>query len=99
MQTLDGNAIAAHLHDIFGEEMTAATAVCGACGSAAVLADAVVYPHLPGHVVRCRNCTGLLMVITRIRGIYCLDLQGIAALDRPDDTRAAVAGDRAPGTG
>ncbi|NDU72116.1 hypothetical protein GWI34_05680 [Actinomadura sp. DSM 109109] len=96
MRTLDGNAVAGLLHDIFGEEMTAATALCGTCGSAAVLADAVVYPHLPGHVLRCRNCTGLLIVATRIRGIHCLDLQGVAALDRPDDTRADTAGDRAP---
>lgn len=88
MQTLDGNAAAGLLHDIFGEEMTSATAVCGTCGRAAALADAVVHPHLPGHVMRCRNCTGLLMVATRIRGIYCLDLLGIAALDRPAQTPA-----------
>lgn len=99
MRTLDGNAIAGLLHDIFGKEMTSATAVCGTCGSAAALAGALVYPHLPGHVIRCRNCTGLLMVVTRIRGIHCLDLQGIAALDRPDDTRADAAGDRTPATG
>jgi uncharacterized protein DUF6510 len=32
MQTLDGNAIAGLLHEIFGEEMTAVTVTCGSCG-------------------------------------------------------------------
>lgn len=83
METLDGNAIAGLLHEIFQEEMTAATATCATCGSAAPVADGVVYPRLPGEVVRCRSCGGLLMVITRIRGVHCVDLQGIAALESP----------------
>lgn len=34
-------------------------------------------------VVRCRSCEALLMVITRIRGISCVDLQGIRSLTGP----------------
>jgi uncharacterized Zn finger protein len=86
METLDGNAIAGHLHEIFREEMTDVTATCAWCGFAAVIANGVVYPRLPGEVVRCRNCGGLLMVITRIRGVNCVDLRGIAALESPGDT-------------
>jgi uncharacterized protein DUF6510 len=86
MQTLDGNAIAGMLHEIFGKEMTAMMATCGSCGFTAPVANAVVYPRLPGEVARCRNCSALLMVITRIRGVYCVDLQGIAALKSPVDT-------------
>jgi hypothetical protein len=86
MQTLDGNAIAGVLHEIFGEEMTAVTATCGSCGYTAPVANTMVYPRLPGEVVRCRNCTALLMVITRIRGVNCVDLSGIAAMKSPVDT-------------
>jgi hypothetical protein len=83
METLDGNAIAGRLHEIFGEEMTTATATCQSCGSAAAIAEAVVYCRLPGDVVRCRHCDALLMVLTRVRGMYCVDLRGIAELESP----------------
>jgi uncharacterized Zn finger protein len=86
MQTLDGNAIAGVLHEIFRREMTAATATCESCGFAAPVAESVVYARLPGDVVRCRNCGGLLMVITRIHGVNCVDLRGIAELQSPGDT-------------
>ena len=86
METLDGNAIAGLLHEIFRKEMTAVTATCASCGFAAVIANGVVYPRLPGEVVRCRNCGALLMVITRVHGVNCVDLRGIAALESPRDT-------------
>src|SRR5262249_42238207 len=85
MQTLDGNAIAGLLHEIFREEMTATTATCVWCGFTAPIANGVVYPRLPGAVVRCRDCSGLLMVITRVHNVNCVDLRGIAALGSPGD--------------
>lgn len=84
METLDGNAIAGLLKEIFGREMTNAVATCGTCGFAAPVANCVVYPRLPGSVVRCRRCGALLMVITRVRGVYCVDLLGMAAMDPPE---------------
>lgn len=83
METLDGNAIAGTLREVFGREMTDATVVCASCGAIRPVADTVVYPRLPGTVVRCRSCSALLIVITRIRGISCVDLQGVAALTTP----------------
>lgn len=83
METLDGNAIAGLLYEVFGAEMTSAMATCGACGTTAAVAEGVVYLHPPGAVVRCRSCTALLMVITQVRGISCLDLMGIADLAAP----------------
>jgi hypothetical protein len=47
MQSLDGNAIAGLLHEIFSKEMTAETATCESCGFAALVANSVVYPSLP----------------------------------------------------
>jgi hypothetical protein len=35
----------------------------------------------PGTGVRCRNCSGMLMVISQIRAMNCVDLHGLAALD------------------
>jgi hypothetical protein len=32
-------------------------------------------------VVRCRNCSGMLMVISQIQGMDYVDLRGLAALD------------------
>jgi ribosomal protein S27E len=83
METLDGNAVGGLLRDIFGQEMTAVRETCASCGSVAVIAETVVYPSLPGAIVRCPTCAALLIAITRIHGIECVDLMGIAALDAP----------------
>ena len=78
---LDGNAIAGLLHEVFGAELTTATAVCGSCGAAAPAAELAVYLLAPGVVARCRQCTALLIVIVEVRGVTCVDLRGLAALD------------------
>jgi hypothetical protein len=77
---LDGNAIAGDLVEVFGVDLTAATAVCAACGTSAFVAEAVVYMRGPGRVARCRTCGEPLMVLVTIRGITCVDLRGIARL-------------------
>ena len=83
MDTLDGNAVAGLLRDVFGEEMTVVMATCASCGAIAAIAETVVYPGLPGAIVRCRTCDALLIAITHVHGIDCVDLLGIAALDAP----------------
>ena len=83
MDTLDGNALAGLLYETFGEEMTGFMATCAACGAVAAIAESMVYPRLPGAVARCRACGALLMVITQIHGVSCVDLEGIAALNAP----------------
>jgi hypothetical protein len=83
METLDGNAIAGLLNEAFGVEMTGVMATCAACGVVAAIAECVVYPRLPGAVARCRSCGALLIVITHIHGVNCVDVQGIAALTAP----------------
>jgi hypothetical protein len=45
------------------------------------VAETVVYLRGPGTVVRCRNCFAMLMVISQIRGMNCVYLGGLAALD------------------
>jgi len=78
---LDGNAIAGLLQEIFDTEMTTAVGVCGACGSAAQLAEGVVYLRAPGTILRCRNCGAVLLVVISQHEQNCVDLHGLAALE------------------
>jgi hypothetical protein len=86
MEALDGNAIAGLLYEVFGAEMTTATGVCAHCGAVAQVAELVVYLQAPGTVVRCRSCSGLAMVLVDVRGMMCVDLQGVESLE-PSATR------------
>ena len=82
MDPLDGNAIGGLLQEVFADEMTEATGVCGHCKSKAVVAECDVYLAGPGAVVRCRTCHGLLMVFVRVRGVVCVDIGGLQTLER-----------------
>jgi uncharacterized protein DUF6510 len=81
MEALDGNAAAGHLYDAFGEEMTSATCTCARCGLSAFVAELRVYMQAPGTVIRCRGCESVLIVLTDVRSITCVDLGGLAALE------------------
>jgi len=83
MDELDGNGAAGLLQEIFETEMTVALATCASCGSAAQIGESYLYPGGPGTVIRCRSCESVLVVITQVRGRYCVDLMGIRALDMP----------------
>ncbi len=78
---LDGNAIGGLLQEIFATDMTSAEATCAACGAVGAVAETTVYIRGPGSVVRCRRCTSVLMVVTQVRGLNCVDLSGVAALE------------------
>jgi len=77
---LDGNAIGGLLLEIFAADMTSAETTCASCGAVRPVAETAVYLGGPGTVVRCRTCTSVLMVISRVRGRNCVDLSGLAAL-------------------
>jgi hypothetical protein len=83
MEPLDGNSIGGLLIDVFGAEMTSASGTCGTCGATGPVAELVVYRQAPGTVVRCRACGAILMVFVKARGMTCVDLTGMASLDRP----------------
>jgi hypothetical protein len=82
-QALDGNAIAGTLAEVFGGDMTIAVGTCGYCGARGPVAEVVAYTRAPGVVVRCRACDGLLMVITQVRGVFCVDALGLVDLQAP----------------
>jgi hypothetical protein len=79
-RTLDGNAIGGLLAEVFGTEMTAAVGTCGSCGTAGPVAEMMVFRSAMGTVARCRVCEGVLMVVVRSFGLYCVDLQGLTDL-------------------
>jgi hypothetical protein len=81
MTRLDGNAIAGELFDVFGGEMTTAMGTCASCGSTRPLGELAVYLPAPGVVAWCGSCENVMMVIVEIRGIRCVDLMGMAALE------------------
>ena len=83
LSTLDGNAIAGLLAQVFGEEMTTATGACASCGASGEVARFVVYGRGPGTVARCPACESVLMVLVTIREITCVDLMGLATLRPP----------------
>jgi Family of unknown function (DUF6510) len=77
---VDGNAIGGMLMEVFGTDMTTATSTCGSCGAVRQVAELVVYLPGLGTVVRCRSCEAALMVFVEVRGITCVDLEGLASL-------------------
>ena len=62
---VDGNAAAGMLWDVFGADVTALVGVCGGCGDASPLAEAVVEIDEMAAIVRCRSCTHTLFTVLR----------------------------------
>jgi hypothetical protein len=77
---LDGNAVAGMLGEIFSAEATTMIARCKACGGEGPVGTASVYSHGPGVVMRCPDCTAVVMRFARIRGRLVADFQGVGTL-------------------
>jgi hypothetical protein len=78
--TLDGNAIAGLLREIFTMEMTTAESTCAGCGKVHPVGRVEVYLNAPGAVVRCPSCRQVLMRIVHGSGRYWLDMTGTRCL-------------------
>jgi len=63
--TVDGNAAAGMLWDVFGTDVTALVGVCGGCGAAAPFAETIVELDEAAAIVRCRSCTHTLFTVLR----------------------------------
>ncbi len=81
MDPLDGNAIGGLLFEAFGREMTTAAGTCANCGAQGPVAELRVYLRAPGVVGCCRSCGAVLIVVTQIRAVNCVDLHGFASLE------------------
>jgi hypothetical protein len=81
MDALDGNAVAGRLFAVFGAEMTTATTTCENCGTKSFVGELRAYVRAPGTVLRCRGCENPLMVLVERRGITCVGMPGLSALE------------------
>jgi hypothetical protein len=68
--TLDGNAVAGVLVEVFGEDLTDVLGTCPDCGRHAELATCRAFTHAPGIVLRCSVCDGVQLRIVRTPGGY-----------------------------
>jgi hypothetical protein len=83
VSALDGNAVAGLLRDVFGVEMTVAIGECAHCGRRAPLGETASYLRGPGVVLRCRTCESIVVVVTEVHGINCVDVSGLRDLEAP----------------
>jgi Family of unknown function (DUF6510) len=79
--TLDGNAAAGILTEVFAAEPTIATSVCDGCGTKHRVGELVAYVHAPGVVIRCRSCGQVELRVVRARDRILVDLSGCRSLD------------------
>jgi ribosomal protein L24E len=77
--TLDANAVAGLLQELFGVEMTAVPSQCAHCGNQAQMGTLRAYVRAPGTVLRCSVCAGVVLrVMRRPDGSYLVDARGAA---------------------
>ena len=73
--TLDGNAAAGVLQEIFAVEMTTAVGTCDSCGTAGEVGEVRLYRGA-GLALRCSHCDALLMKIVTAEGRSWIDVRG-----------------------
>lgn len=73
---VDGNAIGGLLTDVFGQDATAVSGRCAACGAENFVAALRVY-RAAGVVVRCPSCSAVVMRFVEGRGQVWADLGGL----------------------
>jgi hypothetical protein len=77
---LDGNAAGGMLGEIFPFDMTLVRGLCAHCGAFGEMAEQVLYVDAPGLVLRCNQCSGVLVRVVRGGGRMWLDLRGVVCL-------------------
>ena len=80
-RTLDGNAVAGMLAEMFALGATSAMVRCATCDHEDPLGTATVYANAPGVVVRCRGCSSVLMRFAEGGDRVMVDLRGAAWLE------------------
>ena len=77
-RTLDGNAVAGMLEELFGTDMTAADSRCATCGREGEVGSLLAYTRAPGVVLRCPVCsTVMLRMVETPRGTL-VEAKGLA---------------------
>jgi len=78
--TLDGNAAAGVLQEVFAAEMTAAAGTCDGCGAVEALGAVRLYTGA-GIVLRCPHCEDVLLKVVTDGGRIWIDLRGLRTLE------------------
>jgi Family of unknown function (DUF6510) len=78
--SLDGNAAAGALVDLFAFDATMALSTCAMCGVRPV-AELRAYMDAPGMVLRCASCSAAQLRLVRSRDRAWLGLRGIQVLE------------------
>ena len=86
--SLDGNATAGALGDLFAFDVTMAVSTCAACGDPRPVAELRAYLDAPGIVLRCATCGAAQLRLVRSGDRAWLDLQGIRVLEIHGPTAA-----------
>lgn len=74
--TLDGNAAAGFLQEVFASEITVAKIQCEECGSIRPVGSIRSYAAPMGAVLRCANCDNILMRAVRTPHGLWLEMRG-----------------------
>lgn len=89
-RTLDGNAAAGLLAEVFPFEMTMVRSWCTGCGSFEEVGAQTAYADAPGLVIRCAHCENVLIRVVHGGGRYWLDLRGVYCLQIEEGAGSAV---------
>ena len=80
--SVDGNALAGALGEIFAFEPTDSVATCAGCGTRGPMGTWVVFVSAPGLVARCPGCGEVqVRVVSDGRGRTWIDLSGVARVE------------------
>ena len=77
---LDGSALAGPLLELFSVDLTGAMATCAHCEGTAPLGEQQLYADAPALVLRCRDCTGVLLRYSADSGTVRADFSGLRLL-------------------
>jgi hypothetical protein len=78
--TLDANATAGLLQEIFGVEMTAAPTECASCGNEVEVGTLLAFVRGPGYILRCPACENIVLRIVETPEAIYLDARGAVYL-------------------
>jgi hypothetical protein len=78
--TLDGNAVAGLLQQVFSVEMTAHPAECANCGNVSAVGGLVAYTQAPGAVLRCPACSSVMMRIVETPNGILFEARGVRSI-------------------
>ncbi|SDN85172.1 DUF6510 family protein [Geodermatophilus sp. DSM 45219] len=80
---LDGNAAAGMLAELFAVDVTTARSRCASCGTTSMLGAHHLYADAPALVLRCPDCTDVVLRYAVQEGRILLDLRGAQLLTVP----------------